>query len=242
MELNIKDESLIKWILIGSKTAEMTENDFIIAILNKYKLQFEAKKSKNQPSLDIKDSLINLYKTQYKERFNIASDEVVNKNLLNKIFDKITESTEDEQLTFDILYKAIVWYLYVHNSEGPNGEKYPYLLKIFLEQDWLRRQCIESSHKYSVETIKKIIAENKDPKDIVKLLKRGDYSGAFNDIDISKEWEIAQQLAVKLLISKKIPREIKEDPNIKGLFGSEIPTIDYIRKAQRLLEKVEVNA
>jgi hypothetical protein len=236
INLKIEEKDLIDWLKIKSEETKISIDELIVEIVVNYKNKYPIKISSSTNTR----KLINFYQKEYKNRFNIDCDENINENLIAQLIKKINKSTEDEQTTIEVLQKAIIWYLYVHPSEGPNGQKYPYQFRIFLEQDWLRRQCIESSNNLTINFIKKVIATHRNPREIIKALQRGDVSQGFDTIDISQEWESTLKLAMKLLKEKKLTQEAKDNPKIKNLFQTEIPSIEYIRKARHLLEKVEL--
>jgi hypothetical protein len=234
----VEDEELENWLLQKSAKYNLDVPTFIIGVLKKHKADQTKKPQKVSAPQDKVDALIEFFKSQYQDRFTVPTDEKPDKEVIQKIWTKLVRILKDEDTTFEVLQKAIIWYLYVNKNEGADGQKYPYLMRLLFEQEWLRRQCIEASSNFDIATIKKIIANNMDPKDIAKSLKRGDYSGAFDHNDITQEWEATAKMATKLFMEKKLTRDMKNDPIIKNLFQTEIPSIEYIRKAKHYLEEV----
>jgi hypothetical protein len=192
---------------------------------------------------NVVDELINYYKSMYKKKFAIDCEEVVDKKLVARTFINLNEAVDDVETSLDILHKAIVWYLYQHDNTTPDGGNFPYQFRILLEQAWLLRSCIEASRSANIELLMKAQDMNLTQKQLASAIRRGDIAGIDNGENIPKLLEEVLIEIEKLIGSKplQIRREFKKHPKIKELYTSELPSAEYIRKAQRFLVKVKEN-
>lgn len=188
------------------------------------------------------DELIKYYQFIYKKRFAIDSDEVIDKNVVFKVIDKIYSSIENYQSTIDILKKAIIWYLYQHDNTTADGKKIPFQFRILLEQNWLLRSCIESTHSIDLALLLKAQETGISGKDLSRAMRRGDIVVMTNDSDTPQLLEKTLMRIEDLIEKHKLDgRALKKHNKLENLYTSEMPNKEYIKKAIQFIEKFEAN-
>lgn len=235
--VTFNNEILENWLLESAPACKMSVDKMCLAILLGYMGTIvdapssAMKLSSNKQ--DIADQLIVFFQETYQERFGIPTEEAINRSLVQKIFDKYAAFAGDNQTVIEFLQKAMVWYLYAHKNEASNGGKFPYQLRILLEQGWLLTSCLESSKGLNNSAIKQL---SHGPVD-VKAIKRGDYPDTFIGPSAANERARACGLVLRLQKEHNLPDDFLEHPSVCELFWSKVPTMEYIRKAEKFLEK-----
>ena len=187
------------------------------------------------------DDLISFYKDIYRKKFAINTDEIIDKKLVENIFNKINSNIEDSQTTYELLKKAIVWYLYQHNNTNQAGITFPYQFRILLEQFWLLRICIEASSPLPLDIL--LIAQETGltGKELTRAIKHGDIAGIEVEENIPRMLDEAL-IEAELFMNNLTPegrKLFKKHPKMKELFTSQIPTAQCIRKATSFMAKLK---
>jgi len=186
--------------------------------------------------------LISFYKENYKKRFSLFPDEKFDEESISRKIEEIVPYTEGYKDLVDILKKAILWYVYRHDTSGENGIKYPYKLNLFFKQSWLFHKCIQASSDFNFENLESIINSGLNEKEFTKAAKRGDV------ISVGKSSENLREKALKLFYRFELELEgqgqeqaiafLKKNDKIKEIFKSMPPSEEYCNAAIEYLEKM----
>ena len=250
MEVNISGEQE-KWLIEMAASSGHSAEVLVKSIVRKY-IKDNPIAEKEQlklawmvtPAEIASDYLIEYFKTVYKKRFAIDTDEKMNKALVLSVFTDIDASIEDYKTTTDVLQKAIVWYIYQHNNTNNEGTIFPYLMRILFEQAWLLKTCIESSRSTNLELLLKAQEKNLTGKELSRAIRRGDITGVDNGENIPVLLEAVLMEAQLFMNDLTIEscREFKKHPKMKKLYTSEMPDASYIRRAMKFLAEMKVEA
>jgi len=238
MNLNINDDNM-KWLNFVQEKTGFSQDSIVNKLIDNIRLQ--ASDEKCPPKNDNASVISDYYKEIYKRKFSIESDEEIDFELINSIIDKINASVEDIKSTIDLVKKAIVWYIYQHDSTGKDGQRYPYKLKLLLGQNFILKKCIESSHSVDLELLLKAQSQNISQKELVSAMRRGDLTGTVAQESPTMLMEQALEEADALIMEFKLSKDFKKHPKMKGLYTSNVPSLEYTRKALKFMKSFRNN-
>jgi len=237
ISVSISNQKVCEWLTEVQQQSGKTADDIVSLVLKDYMRKYASAQeveSKLEPS--IVDKLISFFADTYLEKFKMPVGETPASSFVSKIFNKMVKAVGNEQTAYELMQKAIVWYIFMHKSENVEGKKFPYQFRILLEQAWLLRQCVESSEPYTIEMIKQAGVMS-DPEAAAKLLKRGDLSAGFSTKSVTVEKERVMKLVYRLQKEYGWTDAIRRHPALVGLYSAQMPTIDYIRSAENFLNE-----
>src|ERR1700733_15817332 len=112
------------------------------------------------------EKIIKFYKWLYKKRFLISPEENFDYNALSLLMTDIAKNNLSLEQIEEILIKAIVWFLLIHDSTGKNGTVYQKSLRLLVQQGWLLKICMENTRSLDLDSLLNFI---KDADNIEKL-------------------------------------------------------------------------
>jgi hypothetical protein len=238
MNLDITNDNM-KWLDSVQEKTGLSYDVIVNKLITNNRLrESEALNKKSEITYLPENDIFNYYKEIYQKKFSIESDEVIDFELINRIIVKIDASIEDIKITVGIVKKAIVWYIYQHDSTGKDGQRYPYRLKLLLGQNFILKSCIEASHSVDLELLLKAQSQNISQKELLSAMRRGDLAGTVAQESPTMLMEQALEKADVLIMELKLDKDFKKHPKMKGLYTSDVPSLEYTRKALKFMESL----
>lgn len=238
VSINISEENIRRLNHAKEKTG-LSFDDIIGGLVEKIPLPKQTEESLPVKKIDKNAELIiDYYKEIYRKKFAIDTDEEIDVDLVSDKIKDLDSSIEDMQTVIDIIKKAIVWYIYQYDNVGKDGQIYPYKLKLLIGQNFIFRKCIESSKSVDLELLLKAQSQNLSQKELLSAMRRGDVVGTVSQDSPTMLMEQALDEVADLIREKGFGKDFKKHPKIKGLYTSDVPSLEYTRKALRFIQSI----
>ena len=188
------------------------------------------------------EKIIKFYKWLYKKRFLISPEENFDYNALSLLMTDIAKNNLSLEQIEEILIKAIVWFLLIHDSTGKNGTVYQKSLRLLVQQGWLLKICMENTRSLDLDSLLNFI---KDADNIEKLAEHIKSGKLKNNQDASLK--MVQDLILRVENSIKVydlkGSELRQHPKIVKLYQNDFPSTEYLNQATlflaTLIDRVE---